>query len=166
VVSDTHLGTLTHRVIADLLHEGHRSYDPEATARAVASALPTGLGVFAARRVRQQLLTRCGVYFERFAPPEGWDLLGTEVAVGDYRADHIWRDGQSAVIDELKTGASWSAFSVLETFDRAQTIADRGVPVCGFELREVRVLVFATPQASATFRCGFEPQDVPLGGAA
>jgi hypothetical protein len=78
--------------------------DIEALSRRMWRIDPVGGSIRA--QVRMACSSKASLYMRRLCPPEGWELLGSEVPVGAGVADLVWRHaGGDVFIDEIKSGS-------------------------------------------------------------
>lgn len=109
--TDAVVGTLTHRLVAQILQAQHSGLLPVG-ADVPAALIERGAALVAATaglgshrsRVRLRVVTSAGQYLHRFRPPASVEFLGTEMGVRDGIVDIAWRHPDLGVFfDELKT---------------------------------------------------------------
>lgn len=158
-------GVATHAVIQRMLAAGVRQ--PTAAERmewvgqhiaAAYAAQPHRLGA------RQRLLAPLAVYFQRFVPPQPWQLEGSEVTVGRSRLDLLWTDGRELFADELKTGTSAIQLASDQVDAQAARQTAAGARRFGECFLGVRVLLLAAPGRSFWVRPDGSHNSLPSGG--
>jgi hypothetical protein len=100
------------------------------------------------RAASRKAMTYACVYFREFVPPEGWELVAVEAALGSSRLDLVWAGPEGVLADEVK--ASGYGDPLMGAATRAQL--DRHLANCeeryGERLIGVRLLALAAPRHS------------------
>ncbi len=107
--SATAVGTAVHAVVATLLEDGLvRPTLPELYG-AVGRHIGDRRFLSSRSSLHDAVLAQAATYFRFFAPTSPWLLVGTELALGDARADVVWRPKPATyLVDELKSTAPTS----------------------------------------------------------
>jgi hypothetical protein len=149
------VGSLTHQLIAVLVGEDHRDPSLQTMARAAATlALPTVTTYRTA--ARQQLISGASVYFAFFAPGADWQLVGSEVRVGNARFDLVWRTPAGVVIDEIKSGPITTPEGRAALDAQLKRHLAVAAAAYGPEFVGERVLVLSAPRTSLMVKPGGE----------
>ncbi len=97
------LGRAAHEVIQDALSDGVRCTDHRTLSIFVGRHKFVQLAPTYRQSSRARLTQALSVYMRFFVPPDDWQLVGCEVALGNQLADMVWRDAEGRVVlDELK----------------------------------------------------------------
>lgn len=147
-------GNAKHELVGGLLSDGirHPSWK-EIVRRATALDLLDNPAIKYRQAMLAHVCVGTALYFRFFLPHDGWEFVGTEVALDGCRYDLLWKDEQGRyVADELKTGrlAVGAVESLEEQLSRE---LQAGVKAYGEAFRGIRVLFpaavrdsfFATP---------------------
>ena len=144
------LGRAAHELIAELCVTGLRTACWEDISHAV--ALHPACRQPAARRqaARLWLCSVVSMYFRLFVPPQGWSLVGSEVAAAGCRFDLVWRSrfDQTCFADELKTGKAADFIGGRQLEQQLARQLRGGHHQYGEAFTGVRVLILAAPRRS------------------
>ena len=154
---DAVVGTLTHRLVAEMVHAQEsgviRNDDDLATTlieygSRIVYATP-GLGSHRAK-VRIRVVTLAGRYLQQFRPPPEVRFLGTEMTVDQGVVDIAWQHPDLGVFyDELKTTRHWSATHSPTTREQVERYVQSGVALHGDCFTGVRLIPMHHPQSAA-----------------
>lgn len=144
------LGRAAHEVIAGLCADGLRHADYESIACASRLHPATQQSTVRRQAAVGWLCSVSSLYFRLFVPPEGWDLVGAEVAGAGCRFDLVWRNrfDASVVADELKTGKNPDFIDGESLTDQVRRELAGGRGLWNKDFCAVRVLVLAAPRRS------------------
>lgn len=146
------LGRAAHEVIATLCAEGLRGTDYERVARTCRSHPATSQPTVRRQAAVGWLCSAASMYFRLFAPPEGWEFLGSEVRANGCCFDLVWRNrfAKSVIADELKTGKAADLIEGARLDDQVSRELAGGCALYGKSFVGVRVLILAAPKRSFT----------------
>jgi len=101
------VGQCAHRAIALTLQAGAHPDRLERTqqiieiSRAVLAKSPIPVRT---REALANVVSATGIYLHRFALPEPWTFVGSEIVLGDCRIDLAWECDNNVLVDEIKLG--------------------------------------------------------------
>lgn len=158
------VGRRVHRVIAHLAVAGDAATPDEIldVVREMWRRDPVGGSVASSARLRCS--TAASVYLHRFMP-QGWELVGHEVALDGAVADLVWRSAGAVLVDEVKTGEA--NLDQPKVADQVRRLAGGGAAMWGERFVGVRLVPLGAPRRSTVVTLddagGLVPVPTPAG---
>ena len=145
------MGLRIHRLIAAMAEAGVRTPDPTTVIEWVSrQEYPAQASYLLG--ARQRLITAASVYYRFYEEPT-WELVGSEVSVGNCRFDLVWRtETDSVVCDEIKSGRAGVEVSQRRIAEQVKRQIENGLKEWGTSFGGVRVLFTYWPRQSHLVR--------------
>lgn len=146
---EAQVGRAIHAVVATLLEDGLLHPTLPELYGAVGRHIGDRRFLSARSSFHDAVLAGAATYFRFFAPAGHWLLVGTELELGDSRADIVWRPQPgNYLVDELKSTAPTSLTPRDATTDQLARQLAGGRTNFGDAFAGIRLLALSAPRRS------------------